>query len=817
MGSSTYTLELTIVDQAEFPDEDVPVVGLTGGSRSYAGPVGDWVKASERRPIRTQRGNPIPFQPSLNGANIWPNAPARDWWVRTDHGSTTLYERVPGVAKRGGLLTGVARKHHWNNVPSKTYKDLLKLDLFGAPGVSGSSYMTMYTALRFHPNGATGKGPLAFNLDHTGCFWQIERDLSMAQVFGRCSIDPMARKEYLEMSVSGNLESSYQWVGDWSQYPGKPKLTMDFAFGDFHIVEHQTLFWFTDTQNHTIVKVDRSPGGADKNDPRNWRPTVLAGEFGNPNYNPAGWPVPFGFPTSIDYHHPSGKFYLATGGDVETDGNAALPRTHGAVWEMTQAGQLTFLFKLDAAVCVRWSPADGGGLAVTDANAKLWFYSFATKALTLLRDNAAMTPPRSSGFPLGWHWIDVDRFGTCSPVGTIVETIGATVDGVTLFMPRGDGTYDTSEGVKGGQSSLPSCGPRGQVHEGGTGHYPYTMSFSDEEAIMMGTGFGTNMLNVIIKDQGAWQNYGATLTDPTLRDARAIHRRGSVIGFAGRPPFSALLVERGYGDTGVPLFDDVAAMSAAEQAAHVQGGMGGSVPRPEIRGYPLAEYLAWVHVNSYKGQEGVAVAKPAKPQGLAPGVTGLTLSSSEVTFTTSAPTLCQVRFGDARGLWRYTEIESVDASQHRFSLRHVPQAAHVAVVCQTADGLTWQTPTFAAPSNITTTTSEAVAFQDVQLNVFGPLAVRPNIVRDGDVFSLSTLRYSGNSRQSGAAAGLKVIYLIDGVEVTGPVDANVIHKATIANVPQRWHWASVIIVDADAPTNYIPEAVLFNVTTQMDW
>jgi hypothetical protein len=120
------------------------------------------------------------------------------------------------------------------------------------------------------------------------------------------------------------------------------------------------------------------------------------------------------------------------------------------------------------------------------------------------------------------------------------------------------------------------------------------------------------------------------------------------------------------------------------------------------------------------------------------------------------------------------------------------------------------------PTSATTVT--ATAFQEPQINVFGPYGLRPQITRsgtNGSTFTFLTKRYSGNSGLALGDATMRVIYIIDGVEVTGPVLAGTLLTITLNNVEHKWHWGSLIVYDAATPTNYVPEAILFNTTTTL--
>src|SRR5262249_46394703 len=138
---------------------------------------------------------------------------------------------------------------------------------------------------------------------------------------------------------------------------------------------------------------------------------------------------------------------------------------------------------------------------------------------------------------------------------------------------------------------------------GGPGHYPWAIAISKHEGRWITTGMAHfQPIMARIKQSGdpaVDHNTNTNWNEAIAESGGLIHFYGSIAGFPRdpRPSFWALRGSAGGGYithlSGADTFEDLNATYPTDAAlgAYIQSGMGGSVPRPEIVGNALRDYI----------------------------------------------------------------------------------------------------------------------------------------------------------------------------------------------------------------------------------
>jgi len=255
----------------------------------------------------------------------------------------------------------------------------------------------------------------------------------------------------------------------------------------------------------------------------------------------------------------------------------------------------------------------------------------------------------------GWAWMDVDTKGNCGPVDDIIffKSDSDPGEASTIWRLSLDGTY--SANFSGDSGFLPVGD-----YTGG-GHYPWVVAFSKTEGRIFTMGFGdTGVFSWHIKQPSdpaidPLNNIGVDWEGPTsgtlgaYRRGQAIWDLGTLSNFpwGSRPSFRFLRGPSGVGHLGVfSTVDELNANYPTDDtlAAYIQGGMGGTVPRPEITGNDLRDLIYWNRRTSAAGGY-ISIVSPGSDQTdfTAPAITNivatrLSTTSIEVTWTTDKPT-----------------------------------------------------------------------------------------------------------------------------------------------------------------------------------
>jgi hypothetical protein len=273
-------------------------------------------------------------------------------------------------------------------------------------------------------------------------------------------------------------------------------------------------------------------------------------------------------------------------------------------------------------------------------------------------------------------WIDVDRNGN---IGGKDDIIASMVTGKQNGLYRVPITGTTS-------IPLPSITTHGtySVYSGHTNQSglpwtsgPWALGIDDQEGRLVVSGVqssGIVSLRLLRSTDPAFQLY------PGIYAAgKAIWNNGTVpnFPFGSRPSFAAVHGYEGHSGLGnVINFDDMASMADAQLAAYLQGGAGGSVPRPELTGNDLRNVIYYIRRSTTGGD--LAVPGPNSWDKAAPLIGAIaqnqsTLSPATINWTTDTPTLGFVAWGTTSGTrFGWSAIESSYQTSHSVALSDLP-------------------------------------------------------------------------------------------------------------------------------------------------
>jgi hypothetical protein len=275
---------------------------------------------------------------------------------------------------------------------------------------------------------------------------------------------------------------------------------------------------------------------------------------------------------------------------------------------------------------------------------------------------------------IAWMWLDCDYAGTCGPVDDIIIT--AFQDDLTaahtIWRSSLAQAYSPSIGVaasgivfSGDGFSIPNYAPSSQIMGGPAGHYPWAISMSRTEGRMIGTGTA-QMFPVVSRiaqsgDPGVDAESNVNFNSNTFNNGMLVNMSGTASGFPLelRPAFWAL-----YGQMGSPwigdrpghnTFEDLNATypsstpgDAGDLAlgAYIQSGMGGNVPRPEMTGNDLRDFIYFIRRGTVGGSLGPTPTPPGanNPDNAMPLIltcTAVRNTATQITvhWTTDKPTV----------------------------------------------------------------------------------------------------------------------------------------------------------------------------------
>jgi hypothetical protein len=412
-----------------------------------------------------------------------------------------------------------------------------------------------------------------------------------------------------------------------------------------------------------------------------------------------------------------------------------------------------------------------------------------------------------------WMWLDVDRYGPANsaygnvgPKDDILWSLGTGGNNTYTGRISADGTrYDRlfGNGIGGityGSASLVSDG---------LGHYPWAIAIHDTQAKIIGSGFGATgvsqarpiLVNEPTVDLAAeargFQVY-STGTVPGFGEFRG-GSAGSQVPFSPRPGLDAIHGPRGHSRLGVPNFDDLAATKTnAELATYIQGGMGGSVPRPEITGRDLRDLIYFIRRESLQGvtqqislqsiETDLVAAGFFGPNGggdvRAPEIRHVNIvpidsTTVRITWQSDEPTLGLVEFGVTNQYVGFSDVESSYSKDHSVVLRDLPAGRSVHFQIRSKD-----------PAGNDTFTSDAVFTTPAALRA----ANHPSATTNGAGSFNPEPTATANSASSRSPGSAPATHPSGGANVAGHPEAS-----TEGDSPIRGEFTVQIDAGASAP------------------
>jgi hypothetical protein len=311
----------------------------------------------------------------------------------------------------------------------------------------------------------------------------------------------------------------------------------------------------------------------------------------------------------------------------------------------------------------------------------------------------------------GWMWHDVDSVGTCGPVDDII---------VAIF---NDGLFSAHRGWRMSlqASSIPGIPAYaatffndgyvlptyGQLVSGA--HYGWAASISRLEGRMIFTGTADFFPTTIRIQQPTDPivNFGTNFDQNAYGRGFGIHNQGTCNGFPweSRPAFWSV-----WGPQGVPWINNRSGPNTFEDlmqgiyasttpgdagdvalAAFIQSGMGGVVPRPEMTGNDLRDYIYYIRRQTLQGSIGMNVGGvnipvapgPDNPDNVAPLILTFSATRTDATtvrfdWTTDKSTIGLACCGSATQALTYSyypmfsEIESGFGTSHSATMTVPP-------------------------------------------------------------------------------------------------------------------------------------------------
>lgn len=353
---------------------------------------------------------------------------------------------------------------------------------------------------------------------------------------------------------------SYAFRDGSISYPFKVPLT-DGSFANdftFHEPRGDNLFFVTDSKAGKILKVDR-----------NFSPPVTA-------------VLASGFGEASSVRSVNGNLYVAD-------------RIKGAVSKVTLAGVVTKLCDIPSAFWVDYK--SNGNLVVMSLLRKLYEVNVTTGAAT------AILPSIESGLQT-WVQCDVDRNGTFGEKDSIIAISSHGSNNTEHYLITPTGMRNIYHG-----NSINTVGNCVYVEEA-TGHYPWICAFHPDDGVLAMQGFANTQLGLIsaMHPQDTWP-VEDPYDHPLLGTGRAHIKNGTTdaakIGLV--PSFTALLNAQGGSFLGCS-FDNIAEMPFAAALAFIQGGMIGTVARPDFTRANSLGILYYIYRNSQRFiREGAAL------------------------------------------------------------------------------------------------------------------------------------------------------------------------------------------------------------------
>jgi hypothetical protein len=500
-------------------------------------------------------------------------------------------------------------------------------------GIAGLTSTTSYGTVRGHPSG--GHGPQWIELDGYGRFWGYNRNGSVVGMAGYRM--PMDNYEIPDETLS-----TWRTVGSFPDGPLKHPHDFSYDFVDRKYV------YVADTANNRLVRISRHAAVV-TGQPEDFSKWVLR-----------AWGAAFKRPTSVDATQ-DGKLYV-----VDGDGLWSVDRNTGA---KTQLMAHTNLF------WVRCTST--GQVCVVDRMSTVSRVNPQTGQVVTLA---------SINVHAEWPVLSPDLGGHIGPRDALYLINGAHAS----YRIDQDATVHGPMYFKGGYGSA-NIGDLKYCLE--AFHYAWNCEIHPEEPYVFARSFNM-LLPALFRPKLPAETYLSTYDANLVTTGRTFMRRGTIEEFpwGARPSLSAMYTDHGYSGVGVKLFDELQALPLAERIAYVKGGMGGSVPRPELVGDHLRGVLYWIWRNSSQFIAGVPMDIPAPNADRGSPLISdvrVTRSGTQLTWTwrTDRPTLCYVRFGDRVPMYRFTAVENDFTTTHTAVAKYVDGAVHYQICALGQNGV----------------------------------------------------------------------------------------------------------------------------------
>jgi hypothetical protein len=319
-----------------------------------------------------------------------------------------------------------------------------------------------------------------------------------------------------------------------------------------------------------------------------------------------------------------------------------------------------------------------------------------------------------------WTWLDVDTQGTCGPVDDIIVLTVDNPSGTAqdYYRMSLDGSYSETFVTDSWHLREASAG----MTVLSMGHYAWTISFSKTQGRMITNGVA-NVAPVItrILQPGDPDTVGFANVD-----YRALSAGGNAWNFGtsvnldsnqnlvfhfpwgSRPPFINLRGQSGVQHLGVftgantneEIFANFTTVGSYDTyhpndgtlVGYIQGGMGGSVQRPELTGNPLRYLVYYMQRNTTHGSYPTPVGvPPLNPDNSPPIISNLIatrLSPTSIRFTwdTNKPTIGYAMAGSANQQTFipasapynvFSPIESSYGTSHNVTITGLPTSSPI--------------------------------------------------------------------------------------------------------------------------------------------
>jgi hypothetical protein len=294
-----------------------------------------------------------------------------------------------------------------------------------------------------------------------------------------------------------------------------------------------------------------------------------------------------------------------------------------------------------------------------------------------------------------WLWLDVDKGGILGPgYDDILVSMSQGSSQSTIKRIASDGTYFNNFPQDMPGSHFSGRGDR--INPDSRGHYPWVLAIDDHEPRVLTGGFGSvglAMLRAKVSTDVLNDNQIAYLAGLDLMNW------GTVDAFPrhSRPSFTALHGLGGHHrlDNAMPNFGD---LTPANIGAFIQGGMSGTVPRPEFSGRDLDVMTYYVKRRTNLGLTATLPAAPGTyADATTPAIDEIVVGRSstatsgfvnlDITWRTSEATIGTVTIGHYAFdyLTRFYDVENAYVTGHQLLLEHVPASKDMFIIITARD------------------------------------------------------------------------------------------------------------------------------------